>query len=55
MIIYYGMIVIATALFSLQFCFNSGYERECENDWAMSREESIKGEGLWTSKHYFKG
>ncbi|MBQ8803089.1 MAG: hypothetical protein IJZ53_05620 [Tyzzerella sp.] len=41
MTIYYGMIVMATVLFSLQFVFNSGYERECGNDWSVSRNFAL--------------
>ena len=39
--IYYGMIVAATALFSMQFVFNSGYERECGSGWPVARNFAL--------------
>lgn len=39
--IYYGMIVLATVLFSLQFVFNSGYERECGSGWPVARNFAL--------------
>ena len=38
---YYGMIVTATVLFSLQFVFNGGYERECGSGWPVARNFAL--------------
>ena len=39
--LYYGMIVLSTVLFSLQFLFNSGYERECGSGWPVALNFAI--------------
>lgn len=39
--IHYAMIVAATVLFSLQFVFNRGYERECGSGWPVARHFAL--------------
>lgn len=38
---YYFLIVIASVLFSLQFVFNSGYEKECKSSWQSALNFSL--------------
>lgn len=37
----YVLIISATVLFSLQFLFNSGYERECGSGWPVARNFAL--------------
>lgn len=39
--VYYSMIVMSALLFSLQFMFNNGYQRESGNDWCAALKFSL--------------